>query len=221
MSLSSISWHIGRLVGSSSPALPITPSPKEWLALVARTVGMPCRSEPQQGCVPARSPPRGPPPTSTPAAGPEQLQPLQVIGGELDSTEIVGDGLRAACVSCHGLGGAHGRVFLVVTLSRRDDDPMPTTGRSSRWTGTGSCLSRHGNEPGRPRRLGFHGTLSARSYSASGDGSSPNEDDFAPTASGPDLTAEGYGDPHPGRRTVAPGWTAWFGQQARQELDGH
>jgi hypothetical protein len=147
MSLSSISWHIGRLVGSSSPALPITPSPKEWLALVARTVGMPCRSEPQQGCVPARSPPRGPPPTSTPAAGPEQLQPLQVIGGELDSTEIVGDGLRAACVSCHGLGGAHGRVFLVVTLSRRDDDPMPTTGRTSRWAGLDRGLSRHGNGP--------------------------------------------------------------------------
>jgi hypothetical protein len=36
-------------------------------------------------------------PTSTPAAGPEQLQPLQVIGGELDPSEIVRDGPRAAC----------------------------------------------------------------------------------------------------------------------------
>jgi hypothetical protein len=141
-------------------------------------------SEPQQACVPASSPRRGTPPTSTPAAGSEQLQPLQVIGGELDPTEIVGDGLRAAYVSCHALGGAHGRVPLVATLSRRGDDPMPTTGRTSRWGGTGSCLSRHGNEPGRPRRLGFHGTLSARSYFASGDGSSPKGDDFAPTASG-------------------------------------
>jgi hypothetical protein len=77
-------------------------------------------------------------PTSTPAGGPEQLQPLQVIGGELDPSEIVGDGLRAACGSRHGLGGAHGRVPLVATLSRRDDDPMPTTGRTSRWSGTGS-----------------------------------------------------------------------------------
>jgi hypothetical protein len=29
----------------------------------------------------------------------------QVIGGELDPGEIVGDGLRAACVSYHGLAG--------------------------------------------------------------------------------------------------------------------
>src|SRR5215218_2375984 len=104
MSLSSISWHIGLLVGSSSPAPPITPSPKEWLALVGSTVGMHCRSEPHQECVPARSPRRGTPPTSTPAAGPEQLQPLQVIGGELDPTEIVGDGPRRVRV-VHGLGG--------------------------------------------------------------------------------------------------------------------
>jgi hypothetical protein len=51
MSLSSISWHIGLLVGSSSPVLPITPSPKEWLALVGSTVGSHCRSEPHQECV--------------------------------------------------------------------------------------------------------------------------------------------------------------------------
>jgi hypothetical protein len=117
--------------------------------------------------------------------------------------------------------GAHGRVPLVATLSRRDDDPMPTTGRTSRWAGPERGLSRHGNEPGRPRRLGFHGTLSARSYSGSGNAPSPKGDDLAPTASGPDHTAEGCGEPHPGRRTVAPGWPAWFGQQARQELDGH
>jgi len=107
---------------------------------------------------------------------------------------------------------------LVATLSRRDDDPMPTTGRTSRWTGTGSCLSRHGNEPGRPRRLGFHGTLSTRSWPGSGSGSSPNEGDFAGTASGPDLTAEGCGEPHPGRRTVAPGWTASFGTASRARI---
>jgi hypothetical protein len=46
MSLSSISWHIGLLVVSS-----------------------------------------------TPAAGPEQLQPLQVIGGQLDPSEIARDDL--------------------------------------------------------------------------------------------------------------------------------
>jgi hypothetical protein len=56
-------------------------------------------------------------PPRRPAAGPEQLQPLQVIGGELDPSEIVGDGLRAACVSCIGWVGAHGRVPLVATLS--------------------------------------------------------------------------------------------------------
>jgi len=70
--------------------------------LVGSTVGRHCRSEPQQECLPARSPPRGPPPTSTPAAGPEQLQPLQVIGGELDPSEMVRDGPRAPSVSCHG-----------------------------------------------------------------------------------------------------------------------
>jgi hypothetical protein len=36
-----------------------------------------------------------------------------------------------------GWVGAHGRVPLVATLLRRDDDPMPTTGRTSRWSGTG------------------------------------------------------------------------------------
>src|SRR5829696_6335834 len=160
MSLSSISWHIGRLVGSSSPALPITPSPKEWLALVGRTVGSHCRSEPHQECVPARSPRRGTPPTSTPAAGSEQLQSLQVIGGELDPTEIVGDGPRAAYVSCHALGGAHGRV----PWSSRSADVTtircPRPGVPQGGLGLDRGLSRHGNEPGRPRRLGFHGTLS-------------------------------------------------------------
>src|SRR5215218_288398 len=76
--------------------------------------------------------------TSTPAVGSEQLQSLQVIGGELDPSEIVGDGPRPRAGRAMGWVDAHGRVFLVVTLSRRDDDPMPTTGRSSRWTGTGS-----------------------------------------------------------------------------------
>jgi hypothetical protein len=127
MSLSSISWHIGLLVGSSSPVLPITPSPKEWLALVGSTVGSHCRSEPHQECVPGEIP------TSTPAVGSEQLQSLQVIGGELDPTEIVGDGPRPRACRAMGWVGAHGRVPLVATLSRRDDDPMPTTGRTSRW----------------------------------------------------------------------------------------
>jgi hypothetical protein len=132
MSLSSISWHIGLLVGSSSPALPITPSPKEWLALVGSTVGSHCRSEPHQECVPGEIP------TSTPAVGSEQLQSLQVIGGELDPSEIVGDGPRPRACRAMGWVGAHGRVPLVATLSRRDDDPTPTTGRTSRWSGTGS-----------------------------------------------------------------------------------
>jgi hypothetical protein len=78
----------------------------------------------------------------------------------------------------------------------------PQGGR--RWAGPERGLSRHGNEPGRPRRLGFHGTLSARLWSGSGDGSSPNEDDLAATTSGLDLTVEGCGEPHPGRWTVDP-----------------
>jgi hypothetical protein len=42
--------------------------------------------------------------------------------------------------ACRAMGwvGAYGRVPLVATLGRRDDDPMPTTGRTSRWSGTGS-----------------------------------------------------------------------------------
>ena len=37
-----------------------------------------------------------------------------------------------------GWVGACGRVPLVATLRRRDDDPMPTTGRTLRWGGTRS-----------------------------------------------------------------------------------
>ena len=193
MSLSSISWHIGRLVGSSSPAPPITPSPEEWLSLVGSTLGMHCRSEPQQEA--CRPDPHVVEhlPKSTPAAGPEQLQPLQVIGGELDPSEIVGDGLRAACGSCHGLGGAHGRVFLVATLSRRDDDPMPTTGRTSRWSGTGSwsVSSRKRARTPSASRVPWDGCPPDHVPAA---GTRHQGDDFAPTASGPDLTAEGCGE---------------------------
>jgi hypothetical protein len=72
-------------------------------------------------------------PTSTPAAGPAQLKPLQVIGGELDPSEIVRDGPRAGCGSCHGLGGCSWSSPLGRHAQRRDDDPLPTTGRTSRW----------------------------------------------------------------------------------------
>jgi hypothetical protein len=41
---------------------------------------------------------------------------------------------------------------------------------------------------------GSMGRLSARSCSGSGNATSPKRDDFAPTASGPDLTAEGCGE---------------------------
>ena len=83
-----------------------------------------------------------------------------------------------------GWVGAYGRVPLVATLSGRDDDLMPTTGRTSRWSGLDRGLSRHGSEPGRSRRLRFHRTLSVRSWSGSGNAPSPKGDDFAATASG-------------------------------------
>jgi hypothetical protein len=184
MSRSSISGIWVAWLGRHRPRCQSPPSPEEWRSLVGRTVGVHCRSEPQQECVPARSPPRGTPPTSTPAAGPEQLQPLEVIGGELDPSEIVGGGLRAACASCHGLGGCLWSCPLVATLSGRDDDLMPTTGRTSRWSELDRGLSRHGSEPGRSRRLRFHRTLSVRSWSGSGNAPSPKGDDFAATASG-------------------------------------
>jgi hypothetical protein len=99
---------------------------------------MHCRSEPHQEGVPTSSPRRGTPP-HVDASGWFRTAPAAPgHRGELDPTEIVGDGLRAACVWCHGLGGAHGRVALVAKLSRRDDDPMPTTERTSRWSGTRS-----------------------------------------------------------------------------------
>jgi hypothetical protein len=99
---------------------------------------MHCRSEPHQEGVPTSSPRRGTPP-HVDASGWFRTAPAAPgHRGELDPTEIVGDGLRAACMWCHGLGGAHGRVALVAKLSRRDDDPMPTTERTSRWSGTRS-----------------------------------------------------------------------------------
>src|SRR5215218_2997935 len=90
-----ISWQIDRLGGSSSPPLPITPSPPEWRALAGSTVGMHRRSEPHQERVPARSHVVEHLPTWTRAAGPAQLEPLEVvIGGELDPSEIIGEGPR-------------------------------------------------------------------------------------------------------------------------------
>jgi hypothetical protein len=137
MSRSSISWQIDRLGGSSSPPLPITPSPPEWRALAGSTVGVHRRSEPHQERVPARSPRRGTPSHVDASGCSEQLQPLQVIGGELDPSEIVGDGPRAGCGSCHGLGGCSWSSPLCRHAQRRDDDPMPTTGRTSRWAEVG------------------------------------------------------------------------------------
>jgi hypothetical protein len=142
-------------------------------------------------------------PTSTPAAvrnssSRSRSSGVNSIPARLSATDHAPGAGRAM-----GWVGAHGRLPLVATLSRCDDDPMPTTGRTSRWAGLDRGLSRHGNEPGRPRRLRLHGMLSARLWSGSGDGSSPNEDDLAPTTSRPDLTVEGCGEPHPGRPTVA------------------
>ena len=101
---------------------------------------MHCRSEPQQACVPASSLRRGTPPTSTPAAGPEQLQSLQVIGGELDPARWSATDHAPRAGRAMGWVGACGRVPLVATLGRGDDDPMPTTGRTSKWTGTGTGI---------------------------------------------------------------------------------
>jgi hypothetical protein len=184
--------------------------------------GMHCRSEPHQEGVPASSPRRGTPP-HVDASGWFRTAPAAPgHRGELDPTEIVGEGLRAACVWCHGLSGAHGRVALVAKLSRRDDDPMPTTKRTSRWSGTRSwsvSSRRRARDD-----LGVSGSMGRcpPDYDpAAGTGSPPNEEDFAPTASGPDFTARGCGEPHLGRRTVAQAGQHGSGQQARQELDGH
>jgi hypothetical protein len=141
MSLSSISWQIDRLGGSSSPPLPITPSPPEWRALAGSTVGMHRRSEPHQERVPARSPRRGTPSHVDASGCSEQLQPLQVIGGELDPSEIVGDGPRAGCGSCHGLGGCSRSSPLVATLSDVTTIRCPRPGAPQggrRWSGTGA-----------------------------------------------------------------------------------
>jgi hypothetical protein len=92
MSRSSISWHTGRLVGSSSPRCQSPPPLKNGFPLVASTVACIANLVPKQACVPASSHVVEHLPTSTPAVGPEQLQSLQVIGGELDPSEIVGDG---------------------------------------------------------------------------------------------------------------------------------
>ena len=81
--------------------------------------GMHCRSEPHQEGVPASSPRRGTPPTSTPAAGPEQLQPLQVIGGELDPSEILRDGPARQVRVVRRLGVG---VMLVSPWSPRSSD---------------------------------------------------------------------------------------------------
>src|SRR5215218_5636376 len=202
MSLSSISWHIGLLVGSSSPAPPITPSPKEWLALVGSTVGMHCRSEPHQECVPARSPRRGTPPTSTPAAGPEQLQPLQVIGGELDPSARL-SATDYAPRACRAMGwvGAYGRV----PWSPRSADvttircPRPGDLKVERdWIVV--CLI---TETSRDD-LGVSGSMGRcpPDYDpAAGTGHHPTRMISRRPRPGRDLTVEGCGEPHPGRRT--------------------
>jgi hypothetical protein len=195
MSLSSISWHIGLLVGSSSPALPITPSPKEWLALVGSTVGSHCRSEPHQECVPGEIPtswntsPRRRQRLVQNSSSRSRSSGVNSIRARLSAT----DHARVRVVPWVGW------VLMVVSpWSPRSADVTtircPRPGVPQGGAGLDRGLSRHGNGPGRPRRLGLHGTLSARSCSGSGDGSSPNKDDFAPTASGPDLTAEGCGE---------------------------
>src|SRR5215208_5856291 len=132
-------------------------------------------------------------PTSTPAVVSEQLQSLQVIGGELDPSEIVGDGPRPRACRAMGWVGAHGRVPLVATLSRRDDDPTPTTGRTSRWSGTGSwsVSSRKRARTPSASRAPWDGCPPDHVPAA---GTRHQGDDFAPTASGPDLTAEGCGE---------------------------
>lgn len=63
---------------------------------------------------------------------------LQVIGVNSTRPRLSATDYAPRACSAMGWVGAHGRVPLVATLSRRDDDPMPTTGRTSRWSGTGS-----------------------------------------------------------------------------------
>jgi hypothetical protein len=184
MSLSSISWHIGRLGGSSSPRCQSPPSPKEWLALVGSTVGRHCRSEPQQECVPARSPRRGTLPRRR-----QRLVQNSSSGSRSSGVSSSGrDCWRRTTRrvrSCHGFGWV---LVVVSPWSPRSADVTtircPRPGVSQGGAGLDGGLSRHGNEPGRPRRLGFHGTLSARSYSGSGNAPSPKGGDVAATASG-------------------------------------
>jgi hypothetical protein len=93
---------------------------------------------------------------------------------------------RAGCVWCHALGWV---LMLLSPWSPHSSDVTtircPRLGVPRGGAGPDRGLPRHGDEPGRPRRLGFHGTVSARSCSGRGDAPSPNGDDFAPTASGP------------------------------------
>jgi len=203
MSRSSISWHIGRLVGSSLPALPITPHPKERLALVGSTVGMHCRSEPHQECVPGEIP------TLWNTSPPRRQRLVQNSSSRSRSSGVNSIRARLSATdhaprACRAMGwvGAHGRVPLVPRSADVDDDSMPTTGRTQGGRDRSMVCLVTETSAGRPRRLGFHRTLSARSWSGSGNATSPKEDDFVATASGPDLTAEGCGEPHPGRRTV-------------------
>jgi hypothetical protein len=131
MSRSSISWHIGRLVGSSLPALPITPPPLKnglpwsaapWACIAGlNLIKNACRPAPH---VVEHLP------TSTPAADPEQLQPLQVIGvNSIRARLSATDHAPRACRAMRWVG-AHGRVPLVPRSADVDDDSMPTTGRT-------------------------------------------------------------------------------------------
>jgi hypothetical protein len=159
MSLSSISWHIGLLVGSSSPALPITPSPKEWLALVGSTVGSHCRFEPSSRMRARRDP--------HVVEHPQHRRQRLVQNSSSRSRSSGVNSIRARLSATD-----HARVRVVpwvgwvlmvvspwsprsadVTTIRRLRLGVPQGG-----AGLDRGLSRHGNGPGRPRRLGFHGT---------------------------------------------------------------
>jgi hypothetical protein len=147
MSRSSISWHIGLLVGSSSPALSIAPSPKEWLALVGSTVAcIAGLSLTKKACRPAPHVVEHLP-TSTPAAGSEQLQPLQVIGvNSIRPRLSATDYAPRAC-------GAMGWVVLMVVSPWSPSSADVTTIRCPRpsvpqgGAGLDRGLFRHGDEP--------------------------------------------------------------------------
>jgi hypothetical protein len=221
MSLSSISWPIGRLVGSSSPALPITPSlkdglpwsPGRWACIAGLNLS-------RNACRPA--------PHLVDHLPRRHQRLVQNSSSRSRSSGVNSTRPRLSATDyAPRAGRAMGWVVLMVVSSWSSRSADVTTIRCPRpgvaQGGLGLdrvCLVTETS----PDDLGVSGSM----------GRCPPDYDPAAGA-GHHPTRMISRRPRPGRISppkavvsltqddgrVAPGWTAWVGQQARQELDGH